>query len=324
MTGPERQPGATGFALRDPYPWADLVGLARAGEEAGYRALFLPEVGARDTLATLTGLAGETDRLLLGTGVVPVPARSPALLAMAAATVQERSGGRLLLGVGTGPAVPGRADEAGLDGRGPPPRVRRRHGHGRRRSRRNRPPARRSTADLDRGSRTEGDTPRRRDRRRRHPQLVHARAGGEAAASEVAEGAEAAGRDPASVTIAVYVRAALAPGTRGGRAASGRRVRDLSGVSPAVRRSGDRPGRPRGRRARGHPDRPGERAGSARRLSGGGRAPARRLPGRARRRARRGGRSRRPSSCSPRPDRGPLPAASPCATIPGSTAISNA
>ena len=70
--------------------------------------MFLPEIGARDTFGALTGLAGETDRLLLGTGVVPIPARTPSLLAMAAATVQERSGGRLLLGLGTGPAGAGR------------------------------------------------------------------------------------------------------------------------------------------------------------------------------------------------------------------------
>ncbi len=110
----ERQPSGplqgTAFALRDPYPWSDLAELAGAGEALGYRALFLPEVGARDTLAALTGLAGATSSLLLGTGVVPVPSRSPALLAMAAATVQERSGGRLVLGLGTGPALPGALD----------------------------------------------------------------------------------------------------------------------------------------------------------------------------------------------------------------------
>ena len=213
MTGPERQPGATGFALRDPYAWADLVGLARAGEEAGYRAMFLPEVGARDTLAALTGLAGETDRLLLGTGVVALPSRSPALLAMAAATVQERSGGRLLLGIGTGPAAPGALARL------------------------------RSTVEALRlafaGANGTGDgAPVATDLRLADaPQIWIAALGPKAtrlagaiadgvilnwctparvaaATAEVAEGAEAAGRDPAAVTIAVYVRAALAPGTK--------------------------------------------------------------------------------------------------------------
>lgn len=106
-----RQP--QGFALRDPYTWPELAGLARRGEELGYRFLFLPEVGARDTLATVTGLAGETSTLRMGPGVVPLPSRSATLLAMAAVTAHERTGGRLVLGLGTGPAVPGALDRLG-------------------------------------------------------------------------------------------------------------------------------------------------------------------------------------------------------------------
>jgi len=205
MTAPERQPGATGFALRDPYPWGDLVGLVRAGETAGYRALFLPEVGTRDTLAALTGLAGETDRLLLGTGVVPLPARSPGLLAMAAATVQERSGGRLLLGLGTGPSVPGalarlrstveglRQAFAGADGfalKQPPQIWIAALG----------PKATTLAGEIADGVILNWCTPAR----------------VAAAVAQVEAGAEAAGRDPADVTIAVYVRAALAPGAADG------------------------------------------------------------------------------------------------------------
>jgi alkanesulfonate monooxygenase SsuD/methylene tetrahydromethanopterin reductase-like flavin-dependent oxidoreductase (luciferase family) len=102
-----RQPGATGFALRDPLSWEDLSAIARAAETSGYAALFLPEITGRDALVTLGGLAGETRDLLLGTGVLPMRSRTPLLLAMAAATVHERSGGRLVLGIGTGDAGPG-------------------------------------------------------------------------------------------------------------------------------------------------------------------------------------------------------------------------
>ncbi|MDQ4108114.1 MAG: LLM class flavin-dependent oxidoreductase, partial [Actinomycetota bacterium] len=97
-----RQPRGTAFTIRDPLPWPDVAEIAREGERLGCAAVFLPETGARDALATLSGLAGETERLLLGTGVIPMASRTPRLAAMAAATVQERSGGRHILGVGTG------------------------------------------------------------------------------------------------------------------------------------------------------------------------------------------------------------------------------
>jgi 5,10-methylenetetrahydromethanopterin reductase len=108
--GEVRQPRGTAFTIRDPLPWPGVVAIAREGEALGYAAVLLPETGARDTLATLTGLAGETERLLLGTGVIPMAARTSKLAAMAAATVQERSGGRHILGVGTGGAPPGALD----------------------------------------------------------------------------------------------------------------------------------------------------------------------------------------------------------------------
>jgi alkanesulfonate monooxygenase SsuD/methylene tetrahydromethanopterin reductase-like flavin-dependent oxidoreductase (luciferase family) len=100
----ERQPGprGTGFALRDPWPWSTFADLARDGEALGYSALFLPEIAGRDVFAALTGLAGETERISLGTGVVPISSRRSATIAMAASTVHERSGGRLVLGLGTG------------------------------------------------------------------------------------------------------------------------------------------------------------------------------------------------------------------------------
>jgi alkanesulfonate monooxygenase SsuD/methylene tetrahydromethanopterin reductase-like flavin-dependent oxidoreductase (luciferase family) len=102
-----RQLHGTAFTIRDPLPWTDVAGIASEGEGLRYVAVFLPETGARDTVATLAAIAGETERLLLGTGVIPMGARTSRLAAMAAATVQERSGGRHILGVGTGGTAPG-------------------------------------------------------------------------------------------------------------------------------------------------------------------------------------------------------------------------
>jgi 5,10-methylenetetrahydromethanopterin reductase len=106
-----QQPTGVGFALRDALPWNDLAAVVRAAEASGYGALFLPEITGRDALAALTALAGETRDLHLGTGVVPMRSRTLLLLAMGAATAHERSGGRLILGLGTGTAGRGALDE---------------------------------------------------------------------------------------------------------------------------------------------------------------------------------------------------------------------
>lgn len=201
----ERQPALTGVALRDPWPWPVFSGLVRLADALGYGAVFLPEIAGRDTFAALTALAGETTAMRLGTGVVPMPSRSLAVTAMAAATVHERSDGRAILGLGTGPPRRGALDEL-----------------------------RRSVIELrDRLAGPEGV-------HREAPTLVlpsrvpvwiaalgpkATRLAGEVADGvllnwcppervaeakrQVAEGAAAAGRDPSSVEIGVYVRACL-------------------------------------------------------------------------------------------------------------------
>jgi 5,10-methylenetetrahydromethanopterin reductase len=109
----ERQPEpvtGTAFALRDALPWDRFAALVRGGESLGYHAMFLPEIAGRDTFAALTAVAGGTTSILLGTGIVPMTSRIPRLTAMGAATVHERSGGRAILGLGTGPAKRGALD----------------------------------------------------------------------------------------------------------------------------------------------------------------------------------------------------------------------
>lgn len=97
-----RQPAATGFAIRDPFAWDDLRRLVGEGEALGYGAVFLPEIDGRDTFVALAAIAGVTTSLALANGIAPMTSRPVWLTAMAAAAVQERSGGRHIVGLGTG------------------------------------------------------------------------------------------------------------------------------------------------------------------------------------------------------------------------------
>jgi 5,10-methylenetetrahydromethanopterin reductase len=101
----------TGVALRDPLPWHDFTQVVVTVEDLGFDGLFLPEIVGRESFSTLAALAGETAMLRLGTGIVTMSARRPLTTAMAAATVDERSGGRFILGLGSGPGGPGALDK---------------------------------------------------------------------------------------------------------------------------------------------------------------------------------------------------------------------
>jgi 5,10-methylenetetrahydromethanopterin reductase len=107
-------PGRIGVVLRDPLPREQWVQVAETTEETGYRALFVPEISGREAFSSLAGLARATTRLLLGTGVVTVGARTPVATAMAAATVHELSDGRMILGIGAGDAAGRRRHGGGL------------------------------------------------------------------------------------------------------------------------------------------------------------------------------------------------------------------
>jgi alkanesulfonate monooxygenase SsuD/methylene tetrahydromethanopterin reductase-like flavin-dependent oxidoreductase (luciferase family) len=94
--------GRMGLVLRDPLPWNDAVRVVRTAEASGYEAVFVPEITAREAFSTLTGFGAATERLRLGTGVVTLQSRTPVMTAMAAATVHDVSGGRFILGIGAG------------------------------------------------------------------------------------------------------------------------------------------------------------------------------------------------------------------------------
>ena len=79
----------------------ELIECVRAADACGYDSFWMPEAWEREAFTILTELAARTERIHLGTGIINVFSRSPSLIAMSAATLDEVSGGRFRLGLGT-------------------------------------------------------------------------------------------------------------------------------------------------------------------------------------------------------------------------------
>jgi len=93
--------------------WPELVAMARAAEEVGFDSIWVgdhllyrgddrPERGPWDAWTTLSALAAETERVHLGPLVACAAFHPPGILARMAATIDEISGGRFVLGIGAG------------------------------------------------------------------------------------------------------------------------------------------------------------------------------------------------------------------------------
>ncbi len=74
---------------------------AQLADELGYHSFWVPEAWGYEAFQLLAEIAVHTRRIQLGTGIVNVFSRSPGLIAMSAATLDEISEGRLILGLGT-------------------------------------------------------------------------------------------------------------------------------------------------------------------------------------------------------------------------------
>jgi alkanesulfonate monooxygenase SsuD/methylene tetrahydromethanopterin reductase-like flavin-dependent oxidoreductase (luciferase family) len=79
-----------------------VLHVADRAEQLGYTAFFLAEGWGHDASVLLAEVATRTSRITIGTGVLNVWGRSPATIAMLAATLSEVSGGRFELGLGAG------------------------------------------------------------------------------------------------------------------------------------------------------------------------------------------------------------------------------
>lgn len=94
--------GAPGGPLSAP----DLAMLAQEAERLGFATAWAAEAYGCDAATTLGWIAAQTSRIGLGAAVLQIPARTPAMTAMTAVTLDLLSGGRFHLGLGvSGPAV---------------------------------------------------------------------------------------------------------------------------------------------------------------------------------------------------------------------------
>ena len=93
-----------GIRFNDPFgPVRRVVELARLAEDAGFDVVwYCHDLFQRDAWITLTAIAAATDRIKVGTCIVNPFTEDPAEIAMHAATLQEFSGGRFVLGIGPG------------------------------------------------------------------------------------------------------------------------------------------------------------------------------------------------------------------------------
>jgi F420-dependent oxidoreductase-like protein len=85
---------------------SDQLQLVQDAEAAGFDSVWAAEAYGSDAATVLAWLAAQTSKIKLGAAIFQMPARSPAMTAMTAATLDQLSGGRMLLGIGTsGPQV---------------------------------------------------------------------------------------------------------------------------------------------------------------------------------------------------------------------------
>src|SRR5690242_12253464 len=81
-------------------PAALAIDFATRAEDAGFRTAWFPEITFADSFGPATAAALRTSRISIGTGVVGIWSRSAVTMALQAATLQQLSNGRLVLGLG--------------------------------------------------------------------------------------------------------------------------------------------------------------------------------------------------------------------------------
>src|SRR5206468_12894103 len=79
----------------------ELIELAREAERLGYDSAWAAEAWGTDAVTVLAWLGATTSTIKLGSAILQIPGRTPANCAMTAMTLDQLSGGRFLLALGT-------------------------------------------------------------------------------------------------------------------------------------------------------------------------------------------------------------------------------
>jgi F420-dependent oxidoreductase-like protein len=94
------------FSLQHMSEFGQVEALALQAEKFGFESIWVPEAWGRDAFTALAVLASRTTTIKLGTGIVNVFSRTPAIVAQSIASLDDISGGRAILGLGaSGPRV---------------------------------------------------------------------------------------------------------------------------------------------------------------------------------------------------------------------------
>ncbi len=83
-----------------PAAWDEVVAKVKIADELGYDSIWLGESWGYELFTSMTDLVRATKRIKVGAGIANVYSRSPAVIASTIATLDERSGGRIVLGLG--------------------------------------------------------------------------------------------------------------------------------------------------------------------------------------------------------------------------------
>lgn len=97
---------SVGSAYYDGSDWGDVVELVQAADRLGVDSAWSAEAWGMDAVTPLAYLAGVTENIRLGSGIMQISARTPAMTAMTALSMAQMCGDRYILGLGvSGPQV---------------------------------------------------------------------------------------------------------------------------------------------------------------------------------------------------------------------------